>query len=370
MSDTNGERENEKLKCPNCGKEHDYVDTIRAGSGDYKGCSKELTRQTLLVKYGFKDAQLHPFATYWTWGRVKKSGKIVKKAIPHPQNIQARYKHAAAQAHHLICSESMQDPDKNTTSEWAPFCEIFGYDINHPNNNVFLPACPQVACQLGIPLHLGGHAATYAVMLEKADTYYNNNSAFDGEMIVAKLQVNGYINYVEAVIKLIKPILNQFKKKKCEKYKKDPCESLDNKSDKIWKHVKKFEWTLTFDGLNYMPGTPSVAEIRALKTAGEALNKASRIKLFGQTPSIGCMHGRNIEVKKVHFGEIEDYYCERCDHGYSKAKSKINDCFKERETRKKRFTEKESFPVEADETTKKGKKDSYNPPSNWNSWRS
>ena len=77
------------------------------------------------------------------------------------------------------------------------------------------------------------------------------------------------------------------------------------------------------------------------------------------------MFAKNISVKKVNYDHFNQYYCNRCDHGYSKAKEEKKNCFIERKTDKKRFTDKEFFPIEAEEEKKQAKVDSYKPPSNW-----
>ena len=373
----NGKKQNEKVKCSHCKKEHEYVDTIRAGAGKHLGNSTVLSSNTLSVKYGFTNAHLHPFASFWTWGH-NKAGKltpITQKELKIGGKTETTdYKHRAAEAHHLICKEAMK-------RGWAGFCKTFGYDIDHPNNNVFLPANAQIACQLGIPLHFKNHNATYAIMIEKGKNYYKknsninattekrfykNNTEFDLKMIVAQLQVGGHNNYVDAVIELIDPIKDLHKQKKCAEYTKDPCKELDDISTDIWNYLKKFEWTLTFDGLNYMPGKLSAASIKALEKKGNALSKEARIKLYAQKPSLGCLHTRNLSTKKAHFENLSDYYCKRCDHGYRKVKKEKNKCFKERDTYITRFTDKESFPIEKDEDAKKKKVAKYKLPSNWN----
>lgn len=54
------------------------------------------------------------------------------------------------QAHHLICSEAMDD------DKWPGWCSDFGYDIDCKENGVILPYLLELACQLHVPLHRGG----------------------------------------------------------------------------------------------------------------------------------------------------------------------------------------------------------------------
>jgi hypothetical protein len=125
-----------------------------------------------------------------------------------------------AQAHHLICSESVEE------SVWAKICANFGYNINCKKNGVILPADMRVACQLNIPLHRGNHSAT---------------------------QTTENLNYLRAVVKKIETIKkNALSKKYCDNPDKSIVRDLEKICKEIWDHVKNFRWTLTYDGQDYL----------------------------------------------------------------------------------------------------------------------
>lgn len=133
--------------------------------------------------------------------------------------------HTQIEAHHLICSEAMDDDDEEFGEDeysWMDLCNCFGYDINDKENGVYLPSCLEVACAHKVPLHRGNHGATYG---------------------------SGALNYVDSVIKLVEPI-----KVNGEEYCKNPKgfkTDLDTQSTKIFGYVKDFIWTITADGKDY-----------------------------------------------------------------------------------------------------------------------
>jgi hypothetical protein len=125
------------------------------------------------------------------------------------------------QAHHLICSESMDDGEKGNNC-WMSLCNNFGYDINCFENGVFLPSSLESACTNRVPLHLSNHDDTFGAGIGS--------------------------NYVQSVIDLIEPIkANPNYCDKPENFKKE----LDKISKKIFGYVKSFQWTITADGRDY-----------------------------------------------------------------------------------------------------------------------
>jgi hypothetical protein len=126
----------------------------------------------------------------------------------------------SSQAHHLICSEAMNDED------WPFVCAIFGYDINDAKNGVILPASMKIACSLAIPLHRGNHSATVTDLDKK---------------------------YVFAVSGEISNILDKaFNGDYCNDSQK-LTDELNGKSQEIWLKLRSFAWTLTYDGQDYHP---------------------------------------------------------------------------------------------------------------------
>lgn len=94
----------------------------------------------------------HPFAN--ESGNSASSGPTLRKNIIAEFENHSWYTGSwSLQAHHLICSEAMDDDN------WPVWCQRFGYDINCKENGVMLPYFMQLACQLHVPLHRGGHDA-------------------------------------------------------------------------------------------------------------------------------------------------------------------------------------------------------------------
>ncbi|WP_419812949.1 type VI secretion system tube protein TssD [Bacterioplanoides sp.] len=124
-------------------------------------------------------------------------------------------------AHHIIASEAVQK------KRWADYFNMCGYDINCKENGVMLPSRMDMACQLGVPLHLGNH--------DEGEANYKNKK----------------IAYTKGCRKLLEEIEKNIKK---NEYCDDPDEILDeiNKRSKlILKYLSGFDWTLTKDGRDY-----------------------------------------------------------------------------------------------------------------------
>lgn len=134
------------------------------------------------------------------------------------------YKGGGIEAHHLICSEAMDD------KTWEKLCFIFGYDINKKENGVFLPNDIQYACHLQLPLHKSGHTDAF------------------GE---------GNMKYPKSVKKELAIIKKKYLYKPCDKLKWEQFnKDLDDISKKILKNVSNFSWWITQDGFQYQPGNP------------------------------------------------------------------------------------------------------------------
>jgi len=127
------------------------------------------------------------------------------------------------QAHHLICSESMDDDD------WHEYCRLFGYDINNKNNGVMLPNTLALACQLHVALHRGNHSAGSA-----GSTPYPAKIKNDLNEIKSDIKSGNYCSNPDALI-----------------------EDLNEYSEFILGEVDSFSWTITSDGLDYKAGVLS-----------------------------------------------------------------------------------------------------------------
>lgn len=127
------------------------------------------------------------------------------------------------EAHHLICSEAMDEETK-----WPEYCSRFGYNINHKHNGVMLPNRLDLACQLGVAVHRGGHARGWADDL--------------------------HLPYPEAVKKKIKPIADAIEEGEFCDNPEGVVKELDAISLDILSQIDSFSWTISSDGKDYMPG--------------------------------------------------------------------------------------------------------------------
>lgn len=124
------------------------------------------------------------------------------------------------QAHHLVCSEAMDDDD------WTELCRLFGYDINRKLNGVMLPAKMPLACQLFAPLHRGPHEAGDA-----DDLRYPKKVKQLIQSIKDAAQSGDYCGNVAGLVADLDAI------------SKDLCAKID-----------AFAYTLTSDGADYAAG--------------------------------------------------------------------------------------------------------------------
>ncbi len=126
------------------------------------------------------------------------------------------------EAHHLICSEAM-DAEK-----WDKICSRFGYNINHKNNGVMLPNRLDLACQLGVAVHRGGHAKGWADDL--------------------------HLPYPKAVKQKIDPIAKAAEKGEFCDNPDGLVKELDAISLEILGQIDSFSWTISSDGKDYHVG--------------------------------------------------------------------------------------------------------------------
>lgn len=139
------------------------------------------------------------------------------------------------QAHHVICSESMQ------SDVWAQLCRDFGYDINRKENGVMLPWSMQLACQISSPLHRGNHALGKADGLPYPDKI---------KELIAKVQekaaAGGYCSARDQLVK-----------------------DLDAIAVRVLGKVSSFTYTITSDGADYATGkrgcggVPGLGDVKA-----------------------------------------------------------------------------------------------------------
>ena len=185
--------EDEEAKCPYCNKtEHEFAKKWGNNIGNGQGLRKNI----------IATLEDHP----WYTG---------------PNSLQA---------HHLICSEAMDDDD------WSEFARIFGYDINHQNNGVILPYSMQLACQLNVALHRGNHAKGVA----------------EG------------VSYPEKIRQNLEQIANDIRSGKYCGNPKGLVDELDDFSYYILGKIDKFKWTITADGKDYKLGNKGCAGVKSI----------------------------------------------------------------------------------------------------------
>lgn len=160
------------------------------------------------------------------WGNIGIGGDLAKhierkskkKKSKHP----LAYNGTNLQAHHLVCSEALNDDD----GMWALICFLTGYNINCYKNGVFLPSLLELACLGKVPLHKGGHAAGFGGVDRYSITVVNEVNAIKNE-------------YSETNICQNKEKL------------KNVVTKLNQKSESIFNKIKSFAWTITWDGFDY-----------------------------------------------------------------------------------------------------------------------
>ena len=181
-------------KCPNANPKVNYP-------SETKGTGSALTKSIISTRDNdYSKIEDHP------WYFQRKQGSQNRRSI---------------EAHHIIVSETMNNPDL------TEMCENFGYNINHHKNGVMLPYYMDLACHLGVALHRGGHDAgqgdpnlSYPRSVKKKVKALNEVVADGGACNVNNVQ-------------------KEFKKE------------INKISDDIFKKIKNFEWTITGDGFDY-----------------------------------------------------------------------------------------------------------------------
>ncbi|AEI68630.1 AHH domain-containing protein [Corallococcus macrosporus] len=177
----------------------------------------------------------HKFAAAWGWHvgnstELRENILAGRESSEHPWYT-GRWSIAA---HHLICSEAMADDE-----QWARFCRDFGYDINRRENGVMLPMVMAVACELHVPVHIGPHSGGWA---------------FDMDL-----------SYPDAVKRLLAQVALATAGGEFCSNPGGLTAELDDLSLAILKKVATGRWTLTTDGLDYLPGGSGCAGASSLQ---------------------------------------------------------------------------------------------------------
>ncbi len=180
-------------------------------------------------KCPYCDKPEHQFAE--KWGNHIGDGQALREAIISNIEDHAWYTEAnALQAHHIICSEAMDNDD------WSTWCTQFGYEINHKNNGVMLPYFMDLACQLHVAVHRGNHDKGMAEGVS-----YPEQIERDLRKIAKKIKAGKYCDNPKALI-----------------------EKLDKYSKYILKKIDAFRWTITADGRDYKAGNNGCAGVTSI----------------------------------------------------------------------------------------------------------
>ncbi len=177
----------------------------------------------------------HPFAA--EWGSHIGSSSVLRDNILNGAEADAHPWYTgrwSIAAHHLICSEAMADDEV-----WARFCRKFGYDINRARNGVILPMVLAVACELHVPVHVGPHAGGWAFDM---DLSYPEAVKARLVKVARAVGAGGYCSNPSAL-----------------------TDELDRLSAEILGRIVAGRWTLTADGLDYLPGGVGCAGARSLE---------------------------------------------------------------------------------------------------------
>jgi len=169
------------------------------------------------------------------------------------------------QAHHLICTEAMND------SDWSGFVWEFGYSINHKNNGVMLPYFMELACQLHVPLHRGNHDKGTA----------------------------GSLPYPDTIKKRLKNIKRRIKAGEHCDNPQTLIDELNDYSKFVLNKLSAFRWTITSDGKDYDKegnGSAGVCSITQ-KPKQACLNRNHGIKKYEQITIIS-RNSKPLEIGK------------------------------------------------------------------------
>ena len=181
-------------KCPNANPKVNYP-------SETEGSGSALTKQILANRDNdYLKIEEHP------WYFQRKQGSKNRRSI---------------EAHHIIVSETMTNPDLKE------MCEDFGYNINSHKNGVMLPYYMDLACHLGVALHRGGHDAG---------------------------QGDPNLSYPRSVKRKVEALgegVDSGELCKKDNPSKEFKSKMDKISDDIFKKIKNFEWTITSDGFDY-----------------------------------------------------------------------------------------------------------------------
>ena len=205
-----------EIDCIRCGKPKNkkcQEGKVKLKKDKTVGCGTKLTK-AIVKNAGYGKIENHP----WHFTRPRNNGPF-----------------SSLQAHHLIVSESMKEPDLEE------MCIENSYDINCHENGVMLPFYKDLACLLSVPVHNTNHK--YGVTDQKSP----------------KSNTEVYLNYPRAVKEQLQGLLDQVEEGDMCKAP-DPQEefiaSMNDISVFVLEKINDEKWTITGAGKNYHKESP------------------------------------------------------------------------------------------------------------------
>lgn len=307
----------EPLKCPKCKKDlnsqnHALLNKV----GIYNGSGSDLGWNIIKKVYKKDHFYEHPF--FYLSDLESKDKNIVSKTMLDVKlnNITNRY---GIEAHHLICSANFKD------RRIQKYVYLLGYNINHFKNGVLLPKIMKVACSFNVPLHKGSHNATFVL---------NNDDK--NELIVSvtdKEQELTDVNYVNSTRKMLVNVIRRVKFEnlcninKLREEAKKFINNMDQASQKIFKLLRSFQWTLTSDGFDYQKGRCGCLDSNSLPK-----KRYKRNYLFKINPELNMTIRENETKLYNNNNKLKEIYKYDCKHKKYKNPLSVNTkFFKERD---------------------------------------
>ncbi len=204
-------------------------------------------------------------------------GINAKEGAPVKLFKKRKYQHylytgsGSIEAHHLICSATMDD-------RWTKICEMTGYNINCRKNGVFFPADIQLACHTGLQRHRGNH-----------------NLGYGGIGMT-------YVDTIKNELEKILSSINDNETKPCDEYTtEDIVYELNELSNRIFKNIASFTWTIAWDSLTYNKDIPLGVIGCANSKNGEIDEKREYLQKTLRTE----LDSRNLDFNNIQFDDMQ-----------------------------------------------------------------
>ena len=131
--------------------------------------------------------------------------------------------------------------DSDDDDIWSILCDIYGYDINKKENGVYLPGTLAFACHLRVPLHFSNHGSGFG-------GYEVDPDDPNGKKTIT------YNKRLEVELNRIRSAYDVDEDETCPKEFEDQfVTDMDKLSKTTFDGVESYEWTITYDAVNYKP---------------------------------------------------------------------------------------------------------------------